>query len=150
MPRFQTGFRTFPGQGQAGPLFDIRPSSTDFVLLTAIEFTESCSSTVAYAFGLGVSSSVGTPKPSGITFLSEDASTPPAVAVAIDWVVPPGIPTKYFRRATVVGGPSCFYSRWVFPDGIKLVPGASLGLWLLTGQSVNNPPSFVVNLEVDA
>jgi hypothetical protein len=104
---------------------------TDYPAITEI-------GVVLYNFGgLAVSIGVGVPSAAGIgpqylapafgVYNPNDVQG--GISIATAWQKPPGVPSKFFRRAIPQTGQGQAAYVFRFPRGLRLAPSSSLVLW---------------------
>jgi hypothetical protein len=119
-------------QGMAiAPVLEIIVGPTDYPAITEIGIGTSSNASNAQPIGIGVASSQGVgPQYICPPFGAYDLSNQPGgLSIATSWQKPPGVPTKYLRRAVILGaGTSQGTTPLVFrfPRGLRLAPSSSL------------------------
>lgn len=152
MARYSTGFvaqRHVQSDVILQPIFDVRPSATDYPRIVSLDFYFCNEPNNALNIAIGLSSSPGTLKTTAATLVPHGPNDPAtSVIIGTDWFVDPGLPVSFFRRVTIPGITTVSF----FLDlkaGISLGPTQTISCWGSLLASATGPLVTEVSIEVD-
>ena len=139
-------------QGVAGPMLEIQSSPTDFLRLSAFEFTRTAGGNAngVITIGIGVPAAKGVPltingiNASCLTVCGDDSGnngTTPWVSVLYDWRTQPTAPTQFLRRQTFgeyvysAADQTVVQISWRFQRGLVIPPSSSLVFWMINNNA---------------
>lgn len=152
MAQYSAAFSTLPIKNSiVAPLFDIRPSATDYPRITEINLYAINPTALTLTVGLGLSATVGTARTSSIVFVPYNPSLVPIdIVVATDWSILPTVPTQFFRRAVIASASTPGKATFMLPGGLLLAPSTALSMWITsTGAVPLTPINMDVEIEID-
>lgn len=122
---------TVGGKNDTDPVFSLIAGPTTNFNVLEIDIDGTCLGTLGTGFYFGPIP-VGTPNPSGLSFISEDGLSPlSGITVATDWSVPPVLNSSLCNRA-IFYQPTSFSSqamtRLSFGDGIRVLHNTAWGV----------------------
>lgn len=151
MPTYSVcGYTPIQQTFEVAAILQITPSQTDWPVITEISCAwGNFNGGGLEVWGLGFASSQGTPRSNSYAIYPHDPGDPlPAITFSSDWIVRPGVPTKFLRRISLSGLATSSQFRFVFPRGLQLNPSNSLVLSRISGNANLQFPAYYCEFNV--
>jgi hypothetical protein len=142
-----------PGNAEQALLFEIRTGPTDYCVINRVVLGALVTGAEGPGFGIGVPGARGSGVKVSYALQPESpwGISASGVTIALDWNVPPTIPSTFFRRiksnsnAIVSAVPAVMQ----FPSGLKMLPSSSIVLWMTGIATSAGPPASAELLDIE-